>query len=165
MYTDQRGDIQTSYREWLEPVKWDVFATLRFTHANVKPEEAAAHFHEMHNRMERDRRTSIGYACALERRARDTDGLVAYHIHAVFAGLHRPVSPQLVAGMWGEKLAKAGPYDPRKDGLPYIFKEATDPDCWAEVYDRIDKFIPGSLRPMRPRDVRRWASAGTRRTA
>lgn len=127
---------QTAVAEWLQPVPWQLFATLEFPW-NAKPETATSKFDQMINTMERTLRTRVCCVNASETRSK-TGAMVPLHIHASFASA-KPIPRQLVAGAWAEgvgrtnsvggDLARVEPFNPAMGGISYIVKLINDPDC------------------------------------
>ena len=127
---------QAAVADWLQPVPWQLFATLEFPW-NVKPETATSKFDQMIDTMERTLRTTVCCVNASEVRSK-TGATVPLHIHASFASA-RQIPRQLVAGIWTEgvgrtnsasgDLARVEAFNPAMGGISYIVKLINDPDC------------------------------------
>jgi hypothetical protein len=127
---------QAAVAEWLQPVPWQLFATLEFPW-NVKPETATSKFDQMIDAIERTLRTRVCCVEASETRSK-SGATVPLHIHASFASA-KPIPRQLVAGIWAEgvgransvggDLARVEPFNPAMGGISYIVKLINDPDC------------------------------------
>lgn len=125
---------------WLQPIRWQLFATLEFPW-RARPETASRKFAELVDKMERSLRTRVCYVNATETRSK-TGAIVPLHFHAAFTAV-RPISHQLVAGIWnasiGRATSEAGdlalvePYDLSRDGIRYITKLMADPDCGLDL--------------------------------
>ena len=164
MYISQRGDLQPVTVEWLQPVPWQLWATLKFPYRAAQ--DSARHkFDEMANSIERSIRSRLCYVYAAEQRDRSGVVGVPLHIHAAFASL-KTLTPQLVAGMWiggvgrrdsvASDLARVEPYDPSKDGLAYIVKQIGYADTQLDYKD-IDRFSGSPLSDrVQLREARRW---------
>lgn len=132
----ERPSAQAAVADWLQPVPWQLFATLEFPW-NAKPETANLKFDRMIDTVERSLRTRVCCVNASETRSK-SGAMVPLHIHAAFTAA-RPISRQLVAGVWGEgvgrtnsvggDLARVEAFNPAMGGIGYIVKLINDPDC------------------------------------
>ena len=98
-----KASAQAAVAECFQPVPWQLFATLEFPW-NAKPETANLKFDRMIDTVERSLRTRVCYVNASETRSK-SGALVPLHFHAAFAAA-RPISRQLVAGVWGEGVGR-----------------------------------------------------------
>ena len=164
MHRHQRVGPQAVTVEWLEPVPWQLFATLEFPY-RASQETARHKFDAMASLIERSTRTRLCYVYAAEQRDRSGVVSVPLHIHAAFASL-KTLTPQLVRGMWiggvgrrdsvASDLAVVKPFDPSKDGLAYIVKQIDYPDTQLGYKD-IDRFRGEPLSDrVQAREARRW---------
>ncbi|MGA2753233.1 MAG: hypothetical protein ABSE53_05650 [Terracidiphilus sp.] len=125
-----------SVAAWLQPVPWQLVATLEFPW-NARPETADRKFTELIDSVERGMRTRICYARALESRAKSGER-VPLHIHAALASA-KPIPHQLVSGIWNSQVGRTNssnsdlafiePYNPSQCGIQYLLKQIDDPDC------------------------------------
>lgn len=132
----ERPSAQAAVAEWLQPVPWQLFATLEFPW-NALPETATMKFDQMIDTMERTLRTRVCCVNASETHSK-SGAQVPLHIHASFTAA-KLISRQLVAGIWAEgvgrtnsvggDLARVEPFNPAMGGIGYIVKLINDPDC------------------------------------
>jgi hypothetical protein len=133
-------DAPDAVANWLRPIQWQLFATLEFPW-RARPETAGRKFAELVDKMERSLRTRVCYVNATETRSK-TGSIVPLHFHAAFTAV-RPISHQLVAGIWNASVGRAAseagdlaqvePYDLSRDGIRYITKLMADPDCGLDL--------------------------------
>jgi hypothetical protein len=156
-----------SVAAWLQPVPWQLVATLEFPW-NARPETADRQFTELIDSVERGMRTRICYARALESRAKSGER-VPLHIHAALASA-KHISPRLVSETWNRKvgrtnasngdLALVEPFDPSQGGIAYVLKQIDDPDCeWGVRNIHLfnpDAKLDSKLDHASLRSARRW---------
>ncbi len=152
-----RKDLSSDVASWLNPVQWQLFATLEFTW-NIKPETANIKFRELINSLERTLRTRICFVNSLENRSKS--GVIIFpHYHAAFTAA-KIIPCQLVASLWnfviGRSPSESGdlvlvePFDPAKNGIAFIAKQITDESCEWD-FRNIDLFN-GSSQPAQKTD-------------
>jgi hypothetical protein len=131
-----KHDAPIAVAEWLQPVLWQLFATLEFPW-NCRPETASVKFAKFIDTLERSLRTRICYLNAAETRSK-SGAIVPLHYHAAFAAA-KPILSKLVVETWeagvgrtksvGGDLALVEPYDPARGGIRYIVKKIGDDGC------------------------------------
>jgi hypothetical protein len=162
----QPVEVPTAIGHWLQDIPWQLFATLSFASLHVGYESARLKFKEMAHTVAHSMRTRLGYVYALERRSKSTGAIVPLHFHAAFVA-PKPIEYQAIIGAWWagaggnqyntlHDLARVQPYNSSLDGIAYIVKQMTDPDCQWDLKD-VELFSPSMSKPrMSPRQARRW---------
>src|ERR1035438_7489724 len=118
------SQVSAAAAEWLEPIPWQLFCTLEFPY-KARPELAVKKFDSMVNNLERSLRTRVCYVNASETRSK-SGAVVPLHFHTLLTSA-RPISTQLVTGMWNEgvgrtnsvggDLAQVESFDPSMGGV------------------------------------------------
>jgi len=131
-----KPDAPKAAAEWLAPIAWQLFATLEFPW-KARPETASRKFAKLVDTMEKSIRTRVCFVNATETRSK-SGAIVPLHFHAAFTAA-RPISESLVAGIWNAgvgrsasedgDLAMVKPYDRSRNGIGYILKMMSDPNC------------------------------------
>jgi hypothetical protein len=147
------ASIQTApkaVQQWLDPVAWQLFATLEFPYATSE-EPAARKFDQMLDALERNLRSSVAYVKSTEIRSK-YGAVVPRHVHCALTAI-KPIPSHLVTVLWldsvgrgrlGEKsdLAVVETYKPERRGIAYITKQiGTQQGDWS--FKNVHLFAPG----------------------